>query len=67
VIAYLVLSPQLETSFQGNERMLSWTVAGLAAWLGWVVTLLIAEWWLERGGQPSPAGGAAASLVSALP
>jgi hypothetical protein len=23
-------------------------IAGLAGWLGWVVTLLIAEWWLER-------------------
>ena len=49
VIAYLVLSPQLATTFEGNERMLGWTVAALAAWLGWVLTLLFAEWWLERG------------------
>jgi Predicted membrane protein (DUF2306) len=51
VIAYLVLSPQLATTFQGNERMLAWTVAALAAWLGWVLTLLLAEWWLGRGAK----------------
>jgi hypothetical protein len=48
VIAFLVLSPRLETTFQGNETMLAWTIAGIAAWLGWVVPLLMAEWWLER-------------------
>ncbi|MCY1074242.1 DUF2306 domain-containing protein [Archangium lansingense] len=49
VLAYLVLAPQLETTFEGSEKMLSWTIAGLTTWLGWVVPLLIAEWWLERG------------------
>jgi uncharacterized membrane protein len=52
VIAYLILSPQLGSLFEGSERMLSWTVAGLATWLGWVVTLLAAEWWLERDAVP---------------
>ena len=53
VIAYLVLSPQLETTFGGNEKMLAWTIAGLSTWLGWVLTLLVAEWWLEpRAGSP---------------
>jgi uncharacterized membrane protein len=54
VIAYLVLSPQLDSLFEGSEKMLSWTIAGLATWLGWVITLLIAEWWLEEGAVPRP-------------
>jgi uncharacterized membrane protein len=52
VIAYVVLSPHLDSLFEGSEKMLSWTVAGLATWLGWVVTLLAAEWWLERDAVP---------------
>jgi hypothetical protein len=47
-IGFLVLSPQLDTLFGGHEQMLMWTIAGLATWLGWVVPLLVAEWWLER-------------------
>jgi uncharacterized membrane protein len=48
VIATIVLLPQLATTFGGNEAMMAQAIAGLAGWLGWVVTLLIAEWWLER-------------------
>jgi hypothetical protein len=47
VIAFLVLTPQLQTTFEGSEKMLTWTIAGLAGWLGWVVSLLVAECWLE--------------------
>ncbi|MFD0203560.1 MULTISPECIES: DUF2306 domain-containing protein [Saccharothrix] len=49
VVAAITLSPQLDTTFGGSEVALLQTVSGLAAWLGWVVPLLIAEWWLERG------------------
>ncbi|WP_426750292.1 DUF2306 domain-containing protein [Myxococcus sp. Y35] len=49
VVGFLVLSPQLDTTFEGSEKMLTWTVAGLSTWLGWVVPLLITEWWLNRG------------------
>jgi hypothetical protein len=49
VIGFLVLSPQLDTTFEGSEKMLTWTIAGLSTWLGWVIPLLIAEWWLDRG------------------
>jgi hypothetical protein len=51
VIAYLVLEPQLATTFAGNEKMFSWTIAGLGSWLGWVITLLVTEWWLEPRGR----------------
>ncbi len=48
VIAYFTLAPHLGTLFQGNETMLAWTIAGLATWLGRVLSLIAAEWWLER-------------------
>lgn len=48
VVAYLVLAPQLETTFGGNEELFSWTIAGITTWLGWTVPLLVAQWWLDR-------------------
>lgn len=48
-IAFVVLAPQLDTTFAGNEQLFTWTVAGLSTWLGWTIPLLIAEWWIERG------------------
>lgn len=49
VVAVVVLSPQLDSTFGGSEVALGQAVSGLAAWFGWVVPLLVAEWWLERG------------------
>ena len=56
----LTLLPQLPTTFGGNEQLLIQTVAGLSGWLGWVLPLLAAEWWLEtrhaaRALQPAAA------------
>jgi uncharacterized membrane protein YozB (DUF420 family) len=48
LVAYLVLAPQLPATFHGDEKLFTMTIAGLTTWLGWTVTLLIAEWWLER-------------------
>ena len=50
---YLALAPQLDSTFGGNEQIFTWIVAGLTTWLGWVLPLLFAEWWLERrnGGE----------------
>lgn len=47
VIAVIVLTPQLHTTFGGNEAVMIQTIAGLSGWLGWVIPLLFAEWWLE--------------------
>jgi hypothetical protein len=49
VIATVILMPQLSTTFGGSEKMMVQTIAGLSGWLGWVVTLLLVEWWLECG------------------
>ncbi|GAA1348581.1 DUF2306 domain-containing protein [Saccharothrix algeriensis] len=45
----LTLPAQLDTTFGGSEVALTQTVAGTSAWMGWVVPLLLVEWWLERG------------------
>ncbi len=47
VIGFVVLYPQLATTFGGNETMLIQTIAGLSGWLGWVLTLLVVEAYLE--------------------
>ena len=62
VIAVVVLMPQLPTTFGGNEAMMVQTVAGLAGWLGWVIPLLLAEWWLEGDTGAHRARAASASL-----
>ncbi|MER6948932.1 DUF2306 domain-containing protein [Nonomuraea sp. NPDC000554] len=45
----ITLAPEVETTFHGDEALFAATVASLSAWLGWVLPLLFAEWWLERG------------------
>ena len=47
VIWFIVLSPQLPTTFAGNEALMVQTIAGLSGWLGWVLPLIAAECWLE--------------------
>lgn len=49
VIWVIVLIPQLNTTFGGNETLMVQTIAGLSGWLGWTIPLVIAEWRLERG------------------
>ncbi|MEV4704836.1 DUF2306 domain-containing protein [Actinoplanes sp. NPDC049316] len=49
VVAAVALTPQLDTTFHGDGKLLSWTVSAIAAWLGWTLPLLAAEWWLDRG------------------
>lgn len=53
-ILVVALMPQLETTYGGNETMFVQTVAGLTGWLGWVLPLLFAEWWLEGGQAATP-------------
>lgn len=64
VIVTLSLLPQLSTTFQGSEALMSQTIAGLSGWLGWTTTLIVAEWWIEprqraRDRTPAVASGAA--------
>jgi hypothetical protein len=47
VVWVIVLSPQLATTFGGNERLMIQTIAGLSGWLGWVLPLVVAELWMD--------------------
>jgi len=48
VVWVITLGPQLHTTFGGNEALMVQSIAGLSGWLGWVLPLLAAEWWLDR-------------------
>jgi uncharacterized membrane protein len=55
-VAYVTLAPQLSTTFAGSQQMLVWTIAGLSAWLGWVLPFVATEWWLgSREARPASA------------
>jgi len=47
VVWVITLVPQLQTTFGGNEALMIQSIAGLSGWLGWVLPLLVAEWWLS--------------------
>ncbi|ALG09031.1 DUF2306 domain-containing protein [Kibdelosporangium phytohabitans] len=48
VVFAIWLGPQFDTTFMGNEKLFGYSLAGATTWLGWVIPLLIAEWWLQR-------------------
>lgn len=66
VVWVITLSPQLATTFAGNEALMVQTIAGLSGWLGWVLPLVLTEWWLDahamRAARPTRAA-TDASLV----
>jgi hypothetical protein len=70
VVWFIVLTPQLSTTFGGSEMLMVQTIAGLSGWLGWVIPLIFAEWWLERSdtvarrARVAAAGGQAAAAAS---
>jgi uncharacterized membrane protein len=69
IVWFLVFTPQLETTFGGSEPAMVQAIAGITTWTGWVLPLLLAEWWLERGRgrrrapAPGPADRAPASTT----
>ncbi|HJV14950.1 MAG TPA: DUF2306 domain-containing protein [Propionibacteriaceae bacterium] len=62
VTVFLVLGPQQQTTFAGNETWFIQVTAGITGWLSWTLTLLLVEWWLER--RPYPADRDTRLLVS---
>jgi hypothetical protein len=65
VAATLLLLPQLETVFGGDETALLLVVAPMSSWLSWVVNLLAVEWWIQyrRPGGKGRARPATADTV----
>jgi hypothetical protein len=54
VALLLILSPQLNSTFHGDEELLTQTIAGIGTWLGWTLSLLTAEWWNGDSGRRRP-------------
>jgi hypothetical protein len=52
VVWVITLSPQLATTFGGNEALMVQSIAGLSGWLGWVLPLVVTEWWLDTRRPP---------------
>ena len=46
--AMIVLTPQVDTTFGGNETLMQNTAVSIGVWLSPLITLLIADWLLER-------------------
>ena len=61
VVWVIALVPQLETTFGGNEALMVQSIAGLSGWLGWVLPLLVTEWWLDARRAPEPRAASPAS------
>ena len=50
LVAFLILlPPRTGSASGGDEAALVEAAAGASVWLSWVVNLLVAEWWLQRG------------------
>ncbi|WP_035303394.1 DUF2306 domain-containing protein [Actinokineospora inagensis] len=50
-IVALVLAPGLDTTFGGSELAMGQAIAGITAWLGWTVPLVLLEWFGTRRRQ----------------
>nr|WP_229371030.1 DUF2306 domain-containing protein [Umezawaea beigongshangensis] len=48
VVATIVLTPQVDTTFGGSEEMMRYSAASIGVWLSPLVLLLITDWLLDR-------------------
>ncbi|MEU3453535.1 DUF2306 domain-containing protein [Micromonospora sp. NPDC006766] len=49
ILFVVLLLPQLDTTYGGDQDAMIRAAAGASVWMSWVLNLLVAEWWLERG------------------
>ncbi|MFJ8581040.1 DUF2306 domain-containing protein [Micromonospora sp. NPDC093277] len=49
ILFVVLLLPQVDTTYGGDQDAMIRAAAGASVWMSWVVNLLVAEWWLERG------------------
>ncbi|MBE8523292.1 DUF2306 domain-containing protein [Amycolatopsis sp. H6(2020)] len=48
VVATIVLTPQVDTTFRGSEDLMRYSAASIGVWLSPLVLLLLTDWLLER-------------------
>ncbi|MFD2081081.1 Predicted membrane protein [Actinopolymorpha cephalotaxi] len=51
VVWIMVLMPRLSTQYGGDMDALVLDAGLVSGWMSWTVNLLVAEWWLQRGGR----------------
>ncbi|MEU0155625.1 DUF2306 domain-containing protein [Micromonospora fulviviridis] len=49
ILFVILLLPHVDTTYGGDQDAMIRAAAGASVWMSWVVNLLVAEWWLERG------------------
>jgi hypothetical protein len=63
VVWIMILTPGLDTTYGGDMDALIHDATLVSIWLSWVVNLLVAEWWLQRGNPARGRARAAAARV----
>ena len=48
IMFLLVFTPQLDSLFGGDEKLMLQTISSMAAFLSWTVPLIVLQWWLDR-------------------
>ncbi|MET0135002.1 MAG: DUF2306 domain-containing protein [Kibdelosporangium sp.] len=48
VVATIVLTPQVDTTFDGSERLMQYSALSIGVWLSPLLLLLLTEWLLDR-------------------
>jgi hypothetical protein len=62
VVATIVLTPEVDTTFGGSEELMTFSAASIGVWLSPLLLLLLTDWLLERrkpGARRSGARGPA--------
>jgi uncharacterized membrane protein YozB (DUF420 family) len=57
--ATIVLTPQVDTTFDGSEELMTYSAASIGVWLSPLLLLLLTDWLLERrkpGARPTTTG-----------
>ena len=47
-LLFVALQPLQDSVFHGDEKHVVWVVAGVGAWLGWTIPMLVVQSWLTR-------------------
>lgn len=53
-VLFITLQPLQDSALHGDEEVYQWGVAGVGAWLGWTIPLLVVQWWLTRNRAVPP-------------
>lgn len=61
VPAIISLAPHVDSIYAGSEELMLQSATSINVWLSLAFSLVISQWWLERGGRPRRVSGARAA------